>query len=145
MRRPGSGAVRAKASEHSSSSYFGYSNFVIPLTSLTSRKIEAPIVSAVFIFHVLFWYLSHGHKIHTQKCWLCTHETQEAVQMQCPGRSQLCSCPHPWPFQEGRAGQGDSSGWERLVGLGAGSWPSILDLTLRSRREHFSGGFPGTR
>lgn len=57
MHRSGPGMRLAKASEHSSSFRFGYSNFIIPLTSLTSRMIEALIVSAVFIFHILFLYL----------------------------------------------------------------------------------------
>lgn len=57
MPKSGSGIFLAKASEHSSSFQFGYSNFIISLTSLTSRMIEALIVSPVFIFHILFLYL----------------------------------------------------------------------------------------
>lgn len=57
VHRPGSGMCLPTASECSSSSQFGCSHFIIPLTSLTSRMIEALIVSAVFIFHILFLYL----------------------------------------------------------------------------------------
>lgn len=57
MHRPGSGMRLATASERSSSSQLGYSHFIIPLTSLTSGMIEALIVSAVFVFHILFWSL----------------------------------------------------------------------------------------
>ena len=56
MQKSGPGTFLAKARECSSSFQLGYSNFIIPLTSLTSRVTEALIVSPVFIFHTLFLY-----------------------------------------------------------------------------------------
>lgn len=56
MQKSGPGTFLAKARECSSSFQLGYSNFIIPLTSLTSRVTEALIVSPVLIFHTLFLY-----------------------------------------------------------------------------------------
>ena len=56
MQKSGPGTFLAKARECSSSFQLGYSNFIIPLTSVTSRVIEALIVSPVFILHTLFLY-----------------------------------------------------------------------------------------
>ena len=56
MQKSGPGTFLAKARECSSSFLLGYSNFIIPLTSLTSRVTEALIVSPVLIFHTLFLY-----------------------------------------------------------------------------------------
>lgn len=113
MQKSGPGTFLAKARECSSSFQLGYSNFIIPLTSLTIRVIKALIVSPVFIFHTLFLYFEA----------VVIKQTLRNVGSAPTRGGRLSRCmvtellptgllPQPWPF---RKEQGTAVAGKRLV------------------------------
>lgn len=135
MCKSGLGALLAKAREHSSNLQFGYSHFIVSLTSLTSRVMEALIVSPVFVFHTLFLYFETVVLKYTLRN-VGSAPTRPRRPSRCSDRTAPSSAPPlPLPFREGL----DAAVGEGVQPL-AEFQPSILDLTLRNWQEYFSGG-----
>lgn len=108
--KSGPAPLPAKAGERSSSAHFGCSNFIISPASLTSRVIEALIVSPVFIFHTLFLYFEAV----VIKYTLRNVGFAPTRPRRLPRRRDQ-GCSHPSPHPPPLAFQGGTSGWGAAV------------------------------